>query len=233
MKLNDIGRVLRTNDVEIGPERVTKRFKQFALSMLWGFLERKPYLSAKARYEREKRLITKFFGNSDLKTPTLLDSDDQELILVFQTLGLTDLVQIFQDPAIHIDDKLQYLRTALNQLHTIHNVGETHGDPYLKNFFRVNGSENNGRLYTCDFEYERKSPEPAVTDVLILTANSINALFQANGSAPKSALSVVREVYGDDIHFPFDIRDRVFFSLRFGMGHEFYEHFRNQRQIFS
>lgn len=105
MKLNDIGRVLRTNDVHIDSRQVAKRFKQFALSMLWGFLERKPYLSAKVRYEREKRLICKFSNNPDLTTPTLLDSNDQELILVFQALDLTDLVQIFQNPAIHIDEK--------------------------------------------------------------------------------------------------------------------------------
>lgn len=236
MGINNIGRVIRTNNVKIDKEsgQVTKQFSRFALSMIWGFLERKPYLSAKVRYEREKKLISKFSNNPDLTTPTLLDSDDQELILVLQALDLTDLVQIFQNPTIHIDDKLQYLRAALEQLHSIHNTGETHGDPYLKNFFRVNNTENdNSRLYVCDFEYERTGPDPAVTDILILTANSINTLLKTNGSAPESVLSVVSEVYGDEIYFPFDIRDKIFFSLRFGVGKEFYEHFRNKKQIFS
>ncbi len=226
MGFNNIGRVLTTNAVEIDTERVTKKFNDFALSMLWGFLERKPYLSARFRYQREKKLVTKFQNKPDLTTPTLLEADDNELILIFRTLGLTDLVRVFQDPDVPTDDKLLYLQLALQQLHAIHNLNETHGDPYLKNFFLLDETKD---IYTCDFEYQRTGPDPAVTDVLILTANAIHALCQEFPGISGAVLASVNEIYGHELWFPFDIRDRIFFSLRFGMGNEFYTHFGKKR----
>lgn len=231
MSLNEIGKLFHTNDVHIGPEVVRKQFKPFAITMTWGFLERKPYLSAEKRYQREKRIIVKLEDNPNLHTPALLGSNDQELILELQSLPLTDLIAVFKDPFIHADDKLGYFRQSLQSLREIHESGETHGDPYLKNFFRIENPPNKGCIYTCDFEFERRSPFPKTTDVLILVANTVNALSQANGISSKSALSLVNEVYGKDLDFPFDQRDKVFFRLRFDMGPEFFHHFSNQRTI--
>src|SRR3989338_89187 len=176
MGFDDIGKMLRTNHVEITPDTVRKTYRDFAPTMLWGVLERKPYMSAELRYKREKRLIPVFL-EAGLNTPQLVEFDDDSLELAMIPLELTDLVEVFQDPGISIDDKLDYFKQALQQLRGIHNLGETHGDPYLKNFFRLNRQyPNRGDVYTCDFEYQRDSPVPSATDVLILVADATHLL---------------------------------------------------------
>lgn len=225
MSFDNIGRLLRTNHVDINPERLRKRYRQFSPTMLWGVLERKPYMSAKARYEREKRVVPLFY-NAGLNTPNLIGTDDSTLTLDFQTFELTDLVEVFEDPRIHRDDKLQYLKEALELLRDIHNLGETHGDPYLKNFFRLNRRyPKRGSVYTCDFEYERKSSDSQATDVLILAADGAHLLSNNHQRETQSIFALVSEVHGRDIGFKFDLRDGFFYSARFGMRLDFFRYF--------
>lgn len=227
MKLDDIGRILRTNDVDINPERVRKRYRDFAVTMAWGFLERKPYASARERYFREKCLVQKFY-DSGLNTPELLKTDDENLTLRWRTLELTDLVQIFEDPRIHPDDKLQYFREALEVLSYIHNLSESHGDPYLKNMFRLDRDyPKRKRIYTCDFEYERTSSDSQVTDLLILTADAAHLLSHSQNDQLPAAISAVNEVYGRNLSFHFTPLDILFFRMRFGMDSQFFNYFGN------
>jgi tRNA A-37 threonylcarbamoyl transferase component Bud32 len=226
MKIDDIGRVVRTNRVEITPEVVRKTFRRFSLTMLWGFLERKPYASAQQRYAREKSVIPIFFDRG-LNTPELINFDDRALSLDIKTLELTDLVGVFQDPRICKDDKLGYFKMALQQLWGIHNLGKTHGDPYLKNFFRLNRQyQKRGSVYTCDFEYQRISPDPLTTDVLILVADATHLLNNNHPEEAPAIMTILEEVYGKGLSFPFDARDRFFFRKRFGTGNAFFDYFR-------
>ena len=226
MKLDNIGKWLRTNKVKITPEKVEKTYRGFSLTMLWGFLERKPYMSAAQRYAREKRLIPKFFA-AGLNTPELVSVDDQTVTLSVKTLELTDFVEVFQDPRIHKDDKLNYFKQGLQQLYGIHSLGESHGDPYLKNFFKLNKQyQNRGSVYTCDFEYQRKSPNQLTTDVLIFVADATHVLNNNHPHDTPATLTLLKEVYGRDISFPFDDRDKFFFRARFGMKNDFFEYFK-------
>lgn len=222
----NVGRWLRTNSVDITPERVRKTYRNFSVTMLWGFLERKPYASATTRYLREKEIIPELRA-AGLNTPELISHDDSALTLDMVTLEFSDLVEVFMDPRIHKDDKLDLFGHALYQLNGIHNLGHTHGDPYMKNFFRLDRVyPDRGPVYTCDFEYRRKSPNPQLTDLLILTADATELL---NGTHPEEApatLSLVQQVYSTHLHFPFALRDQLFFRARFGMGKQFFDYFR-------
>ncbi|MCM2325827.1 MAG: hypothetical protein NDI94_05155, partial [Candidatus Woesearchaeota archaeon] len=165
MDFDGLGKLLRTNSVVITPAKVIKTYHEFAPTMLWGILERKPYRRARERYEREKELIPALY-ESGLNVPQLISYDDKGLMIVMKTLDLTDLVEVFQDQRVHKDDKLSLFSEALMQLYGIHNSGYTHGDPYLKNFFKVENRRERGNVYTCDFEYERKSPDNQVMDMM-------------------------------------------------------------------
>ncbi len=225
MRLDNIGKLLRTNHREITPEYVRKTFRDFSPTMLWSYLERKLYMNARERYTREKKSIIDFYA-AGLNTPELLKYNDQALELTVRTLELTDLVDVFQDLRIHKDDKLDCFRQGLIQLQKIHNLNRTHGDPYFKNFYRLDKLyPNRGIVYTSGFEYQRDSPDPKITDVLIFVAD---AIYLINGQHPKETpapMSILEETYGTNISFPFDARDRFFFRARFGMRHDFFEYF--------
>jgi tRNA A-37 threonylcarbamoyl transferase component Bud32 len=225
MNLDNLGKLLKTNDVDINPDRVRKRYRNLAVTFLWGYLERKPYRTARQRYEREKTLIPEFY-EAGLNTPEIIGVDDENLTLRWKTLELTDLVQVFEDPRIHYDDKLQYLKEALEQLRGIHNLGETHGDPYFKNFFRLDRDyPKRGSVYTCDFEIERISPDSQVTDILLLVADATKLLNNNHPQEQLATFSALEEVYGRELKIPFDMRDRFFYTHRFGMGKRFFEYF--------
>jgi len=40
-----------------------------------------------------------------------------------------------------------------------------------------------------------------------------------------TTLNVLEEVYGKDLRFPFNVRDRIFYTARFRMGRDFFEYF--------
>lgn len=227
MKLVDLGKYLTTNDVQINEDYVTKRFKNFSPTMLWAPVERKPvYSSARRRYERDKRVATTLYSKG-LNVPEITDYSDDKLWFRFITLDLEDLVSVFENPRISYEEKMQYFREAMQLLKTIHEAGEFHGDTYLKNFFRLNRQYDgrNGRVYTCDFEYDRTSPLSQVTDVMILTADAMVLLKRNHKEESSDILEVISDVYGDLSSYPFDWRDRKFFEFRFGIGSDFFDYF--------
>lgn len=227
--LDTVGRLMRTNDVVISPYEVRKRYRNFAIPMLWARLERKPYLSAQQRYEREKTLLKKF-SQAGLNVPEIKGEDDENVTLTLRTLQITDFVQIFRNPAIPTDDKLQYYQEGLEQLLGVHNLGETHGDPYLKNFFRLDKVYDgmNGDVLFLDVEYYRESP---VTDLLIYVANATSMLNKHNPDEAPATFSILEKVYEKGLSFPFDRRDLFFFKARFGMKDKFFEYFSSKRTI--
>jgi tRNA A-37 threonylcarbamoyl transferase component Bud32 len=220
MDLDGLGKLLRTNSVVITPQKVTKKYHEFSPTMLWGRLERKPYLRAHERYNREKELIPLFY-DAGLNVPQLIGYDDQKKVIVMNTLELTDLVEVFQNPRRHKDDKLSLFGDALMQLYGIHSKGYAHGDPYLKNFFEVKDRKVRGNVYTCDFEYERDSPNNLIMDMMILVADASHTLGDSTGAYP-AVFSIFQEIYGMRNRFPFDARDRFFFNNRFGVDERFY-----------
>ncbi|GEM_PF-2664104 len=231
MRLDDIGRGIRANRVVITTETVTKQYASFYAPMFWGPLERKPYQSAHQRYHREKRLLQRLY-NAGLNVPEMLSFDDVQLALTTRALELTDLVTVVEDATVHRDDALHYIKAAMELLREIHDQGKAHGDPYLKNFFRLDKAyANRGNVLTTDFEYERDSSDPQMVDILLLTASSASVLghhYPAERAAP---LAIVREVFGRVDGFPFDALDRFFYRTRFGMDKAFFAHFGERRTV--
>lgn len=218
MILDQVGKLLQTNELIFTDSAVLKRYRPYPVSMLWGFLERKPYSAPEQRCRREAALLQKF-RQKGLNVPELVGVSIGAAApsITVVRLELTDLVADFHDPSRHIDDKLSEFAAAIELLHSIHNLGESHGDAYLKNFAR----NCNGEVYAFDFENERIAPCPQAYDVVLLTANAISAL----GTRHKQAvLAAVRAVY-DSLSFPFDLRDKVFFSLRFQVSGSFFGYF--------
>jgi len=231
MRLDDIGRGIRTNRVVITAETVTKQYTPFSIPALWGPLERKPYQSAGQRYHREKRLMRRLY-DVGLNVPETLSFDDGQLVLTTRALELTDLVTVVEDEKVHRDDTLQYLKGAMELLRKIHDQGEAHGDPYLKNFFRLDRVyPDRGNVLTLDFEYERDAPDPQMVDILLLTASSMSALEHRYPAERAAPVALAKEVFGRVDGFPFDAVDRLFYRTRFGMDREFFAHFGERRTI--
>lgn len=218
MVLDQVGKWLQTNGSVFTGTTVLKNYRSYYVSMLWGGLERKPYLAPEVRCRREVALLQKF-RQSGLKVPELIgfNVDVTAPSITTVQLELTDFVTDFHDPSRHIDDKLGEFTAAMELLHGIHNLGETHGDAYLKNFARC----PNGEVYSFDFENERKAPCPQTYDVILLTANAISALGVQSGH---DVLAAVKRVYGG-LSYPFDLRDRIFFTLRFQVTGSFFSYF--------
>ena len=225
MNFDSLGKRLTTNHITITSDEVEKKYRDFSPTMLWAWLERKERASAGQRYFREKAACQMLYPKG-LNVPEILAHDDQRHVLKWRTLELklTDLVSVLGDPSTHLDDKLVDYRAALELLQGIHRY-MPHGDAYLKNFFKPTADNGRGRIYTCDFEETRNSPEPGVTDLLIITANAMSRIGGAHPGQACSALDVVRQVYGNGTSFPFDARDRFFFRARFGMGEDFFRYF--------
>src|SRR3989344_1604863 len=235
MKLAYLGRYIRTNSVTFDDKYVTKRFRQvlrYYPQMLCGTKERKPYQPPEKRYMRDSRVSMRLCSQG-LNVPEIVDYSDDELWFRFVKLDIDsrkdDLIAVFEDPALTFDEKLQYYREALELLKAIHTAGETHGDTYPKNFFRLRGEDRNrdGRVYTCDFEFERDSPLPEVTDIMILTGDSISII--RNGHPEEyvtfNILNIVSDVFGSLPSYPFDERDIAFFERRFGTDQRFFDYF--------
>jgi len=216
-----IGKLFQTNDFYIEDGCFRKKFgvRDYP-ALFWGFLDRKPVMSARDRYEREKTHILNLSGKG-LNTPVLMNFYDRELTLEIKVLDITSLVNVFTDTEISFDDKLFLYLGALHQLKGIHDLDMFHGDAYLRNFFRINNGSIRGQgVYTCDFEHVRKSPFPKTTDVLVITANTISLLGNF-----KKIVNGLESIYEDNFSFPFGIIDKAFFRARFGVGKEFFDYF--------
>ncbi len=226
MDWDSAGLLLRTNHVRVTPEEVSKTYRPLSIPLLWAYLERKRITSPGTRYRRERDLIPRLYA-SGLNVPELTAHDDATLTLRWRTLELTDLVHVLSSTEVHVDDKLQYLSGAFSLLRSTHNLGEVHGDPFLKNFFLLARQYpgRQGIIYTCDFEHERDSPLPMVTDILMLAANATGMLSRHNPGQERAVMSIVEDTYERRLHFPFDMRDRLYFSLRFGIGEGFFRYF--------
>lgn len=224
MVLDRVGELLRTNKTAFTCATVSKEYQPYYISMLWGGLERKPYLAPEARCRREAALL-KRFKQSGLNVPELVGVNVAANLpsITMVRLELTDLVTDFHDPSRHIDDKLGEFAAAVGLLLRIHDLGETHGDAYLKNFAR----HPDGKVYAFDFENERRAPCPQAYDVLLLTANAMSALGVQSRQA---LLASVRDIYGS-VAFPFDLRDKAFFSLRFQVGRDFFSYFGTAKTV--
>ena len=236
MKLAHLGRYVKTNSVIKDKDYITKRFRRilrFYPTMLWGNRERKPYRSPVERYMRDSRTAMRLFEYG-INVPQVIDFSDKDLWFSFTRLDtgeqkMNDLISVFEDPKLTFAEKLQYYREALELLLAIHESGETHGDPYLKNFFRMprNYPGRNGRVYTCDFEFARASPVPEVTDIMILTGDSIDILrgIHHDEYVTFSILDILSEVYGELPPYPFDKRDQDFLKVRFHADQRFFDYF--------
>lgn len=225
MILDILGRKLTTNTVTFDGDSVIKTYRSLPLSLFWGFLERKPLQSADERYNRDLDLM-RVLHDGQLNVPQVLVSCDETRTITMKREELTDFLAIFDDQEEHVDDKLQLFKEALQLLHAIHQLGEHHGDPYFKNFFRMEtpSQRPSARVFTCDFEWQRSFPDPAAYDVALFAANGINALRKQHPKSEGEVYEAVREVYGK-LHIPLDTRDRFFYRMRFRMNDNFFAYF--------
>lgn len=225
MILDILGKTFTTNSVTFDGDSVIKRYRALPISLLWGFLERKPLQSVDERYKRDLDLM-RVLHDGKLNVPKVLVSCDETRTITMKREELTDFLAIFDDQEEHVDDKLQLFKEALQLLHAIHQLGESHGDPYFKNFFRMEtpSQRPSARVFTCDFKWRRSFPEPAAYDVALFAANGINALRKRHPKSEGEVYEAVREVYGK-LHIPLDARDRFFYRMRFGVNDDFFRHF--------
>lgn len=222
MVWDKIGKALRTNRTYIDPEdpeKIIKEYSDFYLSKYWGKSERKPYQPARERYEREKSKLQKFSG-AELNVPEITDTDDENLVLKLRREDFTDFVDVFSDFNISDDYKISLFVDGLQIMKQIHNLRETLGDTYFKNFGKLEKPKNGSNVFAYDFEFRRESPYPQLTDVLMYTADALGYFKERESKI----LDALWDVYGT-ITFPFEGKDRTFFHARFGMGDAFFNHF--------
>ncbi|PIN74161.1 hypothetical protein COV20_00925 [Candidatus Woesearchaeota archaeon CG10_big_fil_rev_8_21_14_0_10_45_16] len=230
MNLDWLGKYVSSNSTNVDNGTFTKSYGGFSLPVLWAFLERKKIMRAHQRYSRERDVTARLY-DAGINTHRILDSDDKTLTLIVESVPLTDFPELFEDRSVALDDKLGLFYTALKTLKAIHDAGESHGDAYLKNFFKDERTTRREEVYTCDFELERKSPDPQITDLLMLTANAASSLGRNNPSAEGAVLDAVQEVNGTVHAYPLDLRDQAFYRLRFQMGEAFFGYFSKTRTI--
>ena len=210
----------------------TKEYGGFSLPQIWAFLERKKRSNAKQRYTREKEVTARLYDHG-INTHNILGFDNIARRLTVEYVPLPPFPDIFEDRETHIDDKLDLLYKAFETLKDIHNAGESHGDAYLKNFFRDERkkSDRRGLVYTCDFEIQRVSPDPQVTDILLLTAKAANTLAKSNGVDQAEIFDLVTQAYGPVQGYQLQIRDHLFYRARFLRTDPFFAHFGDTRMI--
>jgi len=117
--------------VEVGPERVTKR----RLAKPY----RHPELDGRLRRERTRSeaRLTSEARREGVPTPVVLDVDDVEATLVFETVGEADLRDALSENGV---------REVGRHLAALHRAGFVHGDPTPRN-----ARTAPGRTYLIDF----------------------------------------------------------------------------------
>ncbi len=220
--LDELGMRPRPGRVKVENGIVEKQFNlPRHISALWAAWEGKLLLTPKQRYELEKSRIQTFQQAGLEYTPELVGADDENLVLKWKALpGLLSFVRVLKSRKTGFDQKLEYFRRALELLHAIHELGDAHGDAYLKNFYL-----NNDGVYTCDFEEYRSSPNPHVNDLLIFLANSASALGRFRPDALDALIPLTKDRYGPLPPHRFSSEEAYFYSVRFGMGARFFDYF--------
>lgn len=222
--------------------------KEFAFPIVWlpvllmsRPLERKSLrsiLSARARWKRDLEL-TKLVRDIGINTYEIIGEDS--VFPSFSTRRISheqSLLDYFQSSGIHYHDKLEYFNLAVQTIRKIHNLKltgklsfhghngyATHGDSFLKNFNILPEASNGNKLHIFDFEMARTSPEPAFTDLLILTADSASQLksLHKDQNVMGDLCNIIKANYGV-VNFPFTKRDYLYFSFaRFNMKKEFFK----------
>ena len=232
MLLDDLGkkRLARTNSVVIEGDVAINKFRNYAsLPWLWAFMERKCYEPAHVRYHRQKRRAKKFL-EAGLNVPEIIEEDDLNHILKCKRLECINLVDVLKNPDIDYYKKLGHLMEAFEFLHIVHYLKEAHGDPYPKNWGKLVKVPENGKGIICSFDFKHRRKVPSleleqVIDVLLLSAGGQHILRAIHPGKNHDILDCVRQVYGNDLSFPFTARDRFFYKHRFKVGDKFFDYF--------
>lgn len=120
----------------------------------------------------------------------------------------------------------QCLYEAITLLKEIHKRGHYHGDPYLKNFLlNMDGQDKNITVGTTGLQYERNSVNPQITDLQIIVANAISALRHANTLEAEDIFRLTRLTYGTLQPPNLTLRDKIFYTARFGIDKRFFQFF--------
>ncbi len=216
-------RVVREDDIS-----VTFQYKPFPVTMAWGPLERKPWQSARQRYEREKRLSLKLHQQG-LRVPEVIESNDETLELRVKRLNNSDnFLNWTINGRLTNNAQEQCLYESLVLLKEIHRRGQQyyHGDPYIKNFLlSQNGHDGNITVHTTGLQYERDSPNPQMTDVQLLVASSISGLRHRGMLTQEDIFRLTRSSYEMLVGANFTARDNLFYRLRFGVDKRFFQFF--------
>ena len=175
--------------VEVGPERTTKR------RLPKGY--RHPLLDERLRRERTRSeaRLTSEARRHGVPTPVVLDVDDAEATLAFETVGDADLRDSFAEGGV---------RDVGRHLAALHRVGVVHGDPTPRNVRTAPG-----RTYLIDFGlgYYTDDREDHAMDLHVFeqsvvgTADDAERLVEAFEAAYREAgdprvLDRLREIEG-------------------------------------
>ncbi len=224
---DSLGERLRSKTItRSDQDSITFRYNPFPITMVWGHLERKPYQSARQRYEREKRLSLELHQQG-LRVPEILDFDDANLELKVKRLGnAVNFLDWVLQGKLPKTGQEQCLYDALTLLKEIHNRGHYHGDPYLKNFLLdMDDRDREITTYTTGLQYERDSANPQITDIQIMVASAISGLRHSGWLKAEDIFRLTRVTYGMVQPTKLSLRDRLFYTARFGMGERFFQFF--------
>lgn len=228
MLKDDIGAKLRSKRiVRSDSDSITFQYKTIPVTLIWGPLERKPYQTARQRYEREKRLSLELH-QQDLRVPEILESHDDALELRVRRLRDShDFLNWVLHSLLPSDVQEQCLYEAILLLKDIHKIGPRyyHGDSYLKNFLLRRVGDSRFTVHTTGMQYERNSKNPQMTDLQILLASSISALRYRSRLTQEDIFRLTRSTYGMLGGADFTLRDRIFYRMRFEVGSRFFQFF--------
>lgn len=221
--------ILSANTVTVDGNTVTKQFNDFplywVLKDLKLSLQRIPYTSPQQRFQREWDVSVKLEKNG-LNVPEVIGFDTCALSITYKRVEFYTLVEILKERYVHCDDKLDLLRDAMELLYGIHDANESHGDSMLRNFGALIGDmPHNGRVLTFDFEFERDSPDPQVTDLYIMVADAMRMLRRHEPTERLAPLSIADEVFGHVEGYRMGSVEQAYFRRRFRLGDEFFRHF--------
>ena len=212
-------RVVREDDTS-----VTFQYKPFPVSMTWGLLERKPWQSARQRYEREKRLSLELHQQG-LRVPEVIEANDETLELRVKRLNNSgNFLNWVVNGMLTPDTQEQCLYDSLILLKEIHKKDLYHGDSYIKNFL-LKRNDRNITVHTTGLQYERDSPNPQMTDIQLLVASAISGLHHRSMLTQEDIYRLARSSYGMLGGANFTARDKLFYSLRFGVDKRFFQFF--------
>lgn len=198
--------------------------------MLTHPFERKVPSNIQTRFERTRGRLKKILG---LPGAPQIESDlEDELAVTIERIKHGEsLLDILRDEDLNESTKLERVQEAINLLQSVHARGIAHGDAFPKNFVVCNDRKKSPHLIIKRFEEGRWAGTPKDYWKAMWGEQSVESgwereqdydfLLLMAGVLNNTRDIDVHKIYalldgaGVNIHFPFDLRDHLYFKLRF------------------